>query len=172
MLLLLGIRFLIAVAVIVFAVRLWFRLFRPQASAERKRTATRAVFVLIGILIAVEQSFLHFLLDREVQQRTKEHMAFVEQIKSRPGGLESIRRKYCESRRAALIYSYKLCVFRLLIGDDDPRKERFSVYGIKPAGWLTLVPWNDGDRSIFHGFQITYLDNFGAMIAPGEQKYR
>lgn len=164
----LAIRLLIAIVVIVFAVRLWFRLFRPQASPERMRRALRTVFIVTGLLIAIEQSFLHFWLDKAVQQRREEHMAFLEKVKSRSGGLESIKRKYCEKRRVALIYSYKLCIYRLLLAEDDPRKARFTFFGIKPAGYLTLLPWDYGDRSIFYGFHIAYLDASGEVVNPDE----
>ena len=149
----LAIRLLIAIAVIVFAVRLWFRLFRPQVSPERVRRATRTVFIVIGLLIAIEQSFLHFWLDKAVQQRREEHMAFLEKVKSRPGGLESIKRKYCEKRRVALIYSYKLCIYR---GSPDPESGRpgFTVRIQKPSGYLTLVPWDYPDRILFDGVSL------------------
>jgi len=160
----LGIRLLIAIAVIVFAVRLWFRLFSPQASARRIRRVTRTVIIVIGLLIVAEQSFLYFWLDREVQQRHQEHMAFLEKAKSRPNGLEGIRWEYCEKRRVALIYSYQLCIHRLLIAEDDPRKERFAFYGVKPAGYLTLLPWDYSDRSMFFGFGIAYLDASGEVV--------
>jgi hypothetical protein len=65
----------------------------------------------------------------------------------------------CELRRYAKIYTYKLCVYDAGSSANEPERLMLLVV-IKPAAYLTLVPWNYPDRMIFDGERIfTFVDD-------------
>lgn len=117
----------------------------------------RALLVLGVSLIGAEQAFLHFYLDPLSERDDRAIFAYIKSID--PQKLEEAYRPWpCKKVEVAIIYDYQICIFYdLARTDDDPPVYRISV--IRPAGYITLIPWNYPDRAIFDGADIFTVDS-------------
>ena len=112
----------------------------------------------ISLLIAAEQSFLHFYLDDAAIHDEAAFETYLSSLRNTP---PTPKRSYpwdCQFARIALIYTFKMCV------EDGNAFEpvgprRYGLRIQKPAGFLTLVPWNYEDRIVFYGAFVHSLDD-------------
>jgi hypothetical protein len=121
-----------------------------------------ALFVIV--LVACEQSLLKFYLDKLALRRDAEFMEYIEKVKSRPGGLSRINTHECEYRSLGnWPYKYEMCIY----GGFRNRENTEDTFGFSvttPAGWLTLVPWDYGDRKMIFRVWLFVIDSNGRIV--------
>ena len=112
----------------------------------------------ITLLIAAEQSFLHFYLDNAAIHDEAAFDAYLQSLKTIPPTLKRTYPWGCHYARIALIYTFKMCVGDGSLG-DLVQSRGYYLEVQKPAGYLTLVPWNDPDRIVYDGASVHNLDD-------------
>ena len=114
--------------------------------------------IAITLLIAAEQSFLHFYLDNAAIHDEAAFDAYLQSLKTIPPTLKRTYPWGCHYAGIALIYTFKMCVGDGSLG-DPVQSRRYYLEVQKPAGYLTLVPWNDPDRIVYDGASVHNLDD-------------
>lgn len=116
------------------------------------------------VLVACEQSLLKFYLDKVVLHRDAEIMEFIEKIKSRPGGISEIGRSECEyGNIGKWPYKYQICIYRGF-KNRSTNENLFGISVTKPAGYLTLLPWDYGDRELIFRVWLFLIDSNGKIV--------
>ncbi len=113
--------------------------------------------------IAIEQYSLYFHLNKEVAGQDKVFHQFLEKAKNVPGGLDSIKNKYCGHERIAIIYRYKICLKRFYRD-----KSSFYLYVVEPPGYLSLIPRDYWGRDLWGTISIWSVSKTGDF----EKDYR
>lgn len=104
----------------------------------------RAALTLVAF-VAAEQSFLHFYLDNVAIHQDAAFRAYLESLGPRKQRFGELRPWDCGTARIATYYTFKMCVYDYASGDASESR-RYVLYAQKPAGYLTLVPWNSESR--------------------------
>lgn len=124
----------------------------------------RRLALCVMVLVVCEQSLLKFYLDKLVLHRDAEFLEFIEKVKSRNGGILQIKTYECEYRWIGnWPYKYEMCIhggFR----NKENTEDTFGFSVTTPAGWLTLLPWEYGDRKIIFRVWLFVIDSSGRII--------
>lgn len=110
-------------------------------------------------LVILEQCFLWAFLNKQAMNDHVSHVSFVDEVKVMGIGGGRFDRPYCEQPRLNLLYSYELCVRRSFFTQGNEYVLQYSIYGVLPKGYLTLIPWSIFDREIWDSFRVARLND-------------
>lgn len=129
-----------------------------------------ALILVIFFLIILEQSFMKIVLNIRAENDRATHVAFIDKIETLNVEGYSFQQPYCENIQLNFLYSYELCVRRSVFSSGNEYQSQYSVYGIIPKGYLSLIPWGLFDRATWDSFRVARLnENFEVVF---ERSYR
>lgn len=112
----------------------------------------RLLVALFGAII-LEQSVL-FVIGRSLTSNPTTTSRFVADLTAGDGTMRQICLRY----DVALIYYYGVCANQI------PGREYYEVRLAFPAGYLTLIPRDYPDRSMFDGRTLAFVDDAGTIV--------
>lgn len=123
------------------------------------------LFAATLLLIMLEQSYLKIALNIRAQNDRVSHAAFIDTIEALNVEGYSFQQPYCEHIKLNFLYSYELCVRGSIFPIGNENQLQYSVYGIIPKGYLSLIPWGLFDRAIWDSFRVARLnENFEVVF--------
>ncbi len=149
---------IITFLVLIFGPRILRRLGYP----EKAFSLFKYGWSLLVLAIAVEQSFLHFYLNKKVEQQDKIFYQFIEEAKNLLKWEKSSYLIKCDYRPVFLVYKFEICILQgnLFQGSDKNTKILKIAY---PSGLLSYVPPGSG-RITWDGVYIFELSPMGLVI--------
>jgi hypothetical protein len=128
----------------------------------------RYFLLLIGTGIVVEQSFLHFYLDRGAIHDDEAFKSYIASLdlknpSSNPNYSYGVNSFECQYKKIFWFYNFRMCLQGYGF-DPANGMPRYRLRIAKPAGYLTVIPWEKIDRIAYDGADIFTLDNQGHVI--------
>lgn len=123
------------------------------------------LILAIFFFIILEQSFIKIVLNTRAENDRAAHVAFIDTIETLNVEGYSFQQPYCEHIKLNFLYSYDLCMRRSIFSNGSGYQSQYSVYGVVPKGYLSLIPWGLFDRATWDSFRIARLnENFEVVF--------
>lgn len=112
--------------------------------------------IVLTVAVVIEQQFILRGIDKLSVRQQEVYLDYIAKLGPplRPYNDDhvGVLAYKCVPRRIGFIYTYKLCVKTARRQQNG--KPQYSLLVIKPAGYLTLVPWNSGDRILWNSVYV------------------
>jgi len=126
------------------------------------KTLLKWLFGALIVAVILEQGVILNYLDYLSVRQNDVYLAYIKSLdpknKRSSSYYAAIPAYDCAIERIAIIYTYQICVYNALT-DNSPPQGLMILRVVKPAGYLTLLPYSYGDRPMMYGRDIFMFAN-------------